>query len=248
VPPTDAARVLFEYLTDLASEMILNGATPEMVVSFLASEGCPASVARTLERDLRDRVQPAPSEPPAPAAPSPAPQEPARSFPRWVAATAPVVAACVLAAWLVARPARSPAPAAVVAPPAAVAAAPAAPPAPSRPSPQQGARPAAREHKPASLGAASADLDAERELLEADQKRFAAKAAELAAERGSIEAAEAALASSSDVEQVASLAPRKAAYNARLQAARRTEKALQQRVHDLNARITAYNERVRSPR
>ncbi|MFL5261177.1 MAG: J domain-containing protein, partial [Anaeromyxobacteraceae bacterium] len=58
VPPTDAARVLFEYLSDLASEMILNGATPEAVVAFLAGEGCPESVARALDRDLRARVQP----------------------------------------------------------------------------------------------------------------------------------------------------------------------------------------------
>jgi DnaJ-like protein len=58
VPPTDAARVLFEYLGDLASEMILNGATPEAVVAFLAGEGCPESVARALDRDLRARVQP----------------------------------------------------------------------------------------------------------------------------------------------------------------------------------------------
>ena len=43
VPPSDAAKVLFKYLSDLASDMILNGATPEMVVSFLAREGCPES-------------------------------------------------------------------------------------------------------------------------------------------------------------------------------------------------------------
>ncbi len=65
VPGTDAAKVLFEYLSDLASEMILNGATPDAVVSFLASEGCPETVARALERDLRMRVQPAPNEAPA---------------------------------------------------------------------------------------------------------------------------------------------------------------------------------------
>ncbi|HET9599217.1 MAG TPA: DnaJ domain-containing protein, partial [Anaeromyxobacteraceae bacterium] len=60
VPPPDAARVLFEYLSDLASEMILNGATPEIVVAFLAREGCPESVAHALERDLRAHVAPAP--------------------------------------------------------------------------------------------------------------------------------------------------------------------------------------------
>ena len=62
VPPTDAAQVLFEYLSDLASDMILNGATPDAVVAFLAGEGCPETVARALERDLRTRVQGAGSE------------------------------------------------------------------------------------------------------------------------------------------------------------------------------------------
>jgi hypothetical protein len=276
VPPTDAAKVLFEYLSDLASEMILNGATPELVVSFLAREGCPESVARALERDLRDRVRPAPSKPPAASAPAkpPAAAPPVgpsvarqllSSFPAWRAVTvaAAAVAACVLGASLVVPLTRSPAPRAEVAPPAAVTVAPIAPSAhvaaplptrgppprsaPARPRAQQ-APPPTRERETASLRATSAELDAERDALEADQRRFAAEAAELHAESGRIDAAEAALASASDVERDASLAPRKAAYNARVEAARRTEKALQRRVRDLNAKITAYNDRVRSGR
>jgi hypothetical protein len=274
VPPTDAANVLFEYLSDLASDMILNGATPEMVVSFLAREGCPESVARALERDLRDRVQPAPSHPPAapefaeppaaapPVVPSVA-RQPVSSFPRWLAVTlaAAAVAACILGAPLVASPARSRAKSAEVAPPtapAAVSAEPILPSAPAparsprtaaaRPSAEQAPRPPTRERETASPRAASAQLDAERDALEADQRRFAAEVAELEAERGRIDAAEAALASASDVERYASLTPRKAAYNARVEMARRTEKNLQRRVRDLNAEITAYNDRVRSGR
>jgi DnaJ-like protein len=271
VPPTDAAKVLFEYLSDLASEMILNGATPEMVVSFLALEGCPESVARALERDLRDRVEPAPSNPPAAAAsveaPAAAPpvvpsvaSRPVSSFPRWLAVTVPAatVAACILGASLVARPARSPAKSAEVAPPAAVAVAPIPPsaPAPARPprsapartSAQQAPRPPTRARETASPRAASAEIDADRDALEADQRRFAAEAAELEAESRRIDAEEAALASKSDVERYAALIPRKAAYNARVELARRKEKALQRRVRDLNAQITAYNDRVRSGR
>lgn len=275
VPPTDAAKVLFEYLSDLASEMILNGATPEFVVSFLAREGCPESVARALERELRDRVQPAPSHPPAepacaepPAAAPPAvasvARQPVSSLRTWLTVTvaAAVVGACFLGALLVARPARSPAKSAEVAPPAAAVAVAPIPPnpippsapalarpprsAPVRPSALQAPRPPTRERETASLHATSAELDAERDALEADQRRFAAEAAALAAESGRIDAEEATLASKSDVERYAALTPRKAAYNARVEMARRTEKTLQRRVRDLNTKITAYNDRVRS--
>lgn len=269
VPPTDAAKVLFEYLSDLASDMILNGATPEMVVSFLAREGCPESVARALERDLRARVQPVPGDPPAapgfaeppaeapPIVPSVARQR-VTSFPTWLAVAVAAVVACALGAFLVMRQARSPAKSAEVAPPAAVAAAPtppsapvpARPPrsAPARPSAQQAPRPPTRERETASARGRTGDIDAERAALEADQKRFAAEVAELEAERGRIDAEEAALASAPDVERYASLTPRRAAYNARVEMARRTEKALQRRVRDLNAEITAHNDRVRAGR
>ncbi|GEJ56556.1 J domain-containing protein [Anaeromyxobacter diazotrophicus] len=272
VPPTDAAKVLFEYLSDLASDMILNGATPEVVVAFLAGEGCPASVARALERELRDRVQPEPNDPgaaPRPPEPSAA-QRSARSSPRWlpVAVGVAAVAACVAGAWPLAKrafanlPAAAPpaAAAVVVAPPVPAtpqapppppsAPAPARPPrsAPARPHAQPAPRPATRDRRTASLSPTSGELDAEREALEADQRRFAAEAAELDAESARIDAAEAALASAPDPRRAASLASAKAAYNARFERARRMEKDLQRRVRDLNGKITAYNERVRAGR
>jgi hypothetical protein len=263
VPPTDAAKVLFEYLSDLASEMILNGATPESVVAFLAREGCPESVARALERDLRERVRPeatvSPTEPPSAARPR------AQRLPTWLAATMAAAAAFVLGASLLAlrartgtvpvvAPAAAPAPTATAPSPAppprapAPAAAAPRPSAPPRPAAKQAPRPRTRERATAALGGTSGELDAERAALEADQRRFAAEAAELAAESERIDAAEAALGSASDVERLAALGPRKAAYNARVEVARRKEKELQRRVRELNAKITAYNERVRAER
>ncbi len=283
VPPTDAAKVLFQYLADLACDMILNGATPEMVVSFIAREGCPESVARALERDRRDGVQPAPgSSPTAPAAGPPpamppAAKRPSRSFPRWLAITgaAAVVGACIVGVLLQGQrtspsgssdgavprapvavaPSRSIAPAPPprreparsTVPPRSTRSAPARPSASARASTQD-AQPPVRARETASIRTMSADLDAERDALEADQRRFAAEVTALEAERSRIDAAEAALASASDVERYASLATRKAAYNARLLAARRTEEALRVRVRELNARIATYNDRVRSKR
>lgn len=271
VPPTDAAKVLFEYLSDLASEMILNGATPEFVVAFLAREGCPESVAQALERDLRGRVRPPPREPPAPPAPvePPAATPPARpAVPppaRWtrarlaLAAAAVAGVACALGASVLEHRATARATGQAVAPPAAVDAPPTPPeparaPAPVRPATAAPARtnakpaPAPRARALPTSAELGAGLDAEREALEADQRRFAAQAEALRAERERIEAEEAALGPAPELERYASLAPEKAAYNARLAAARRTEKALERRVRDLNARITAYNQGLRSAR
>ena len=333
VPGTDAAKVLFEYLGDLASEMILNGAAPDAIVAFLAREGCPESVARALERDLRRRVQPAASEgsrgPPSPArseqeharastrsaaCPPPGrgegvPREPAatsgpraRVFPpfaRWLAvALAPAaVMACALAAWRITATVRaseprsetaSPVAAAVARPgtsavaqpgtpagaqPGTPAVAPPGTPAahggmrtsspaamrPADPARSPATRPQSQAHvrppkQPArageahSLGAVSAAIDAERVALEADRSRFTAEAAELESERQRIDAAATALGAGGDPARIAALRRRQAAFNARLEAARRTEKGLQRRTHDLNARIVAYNGRVRSER
>ncbi|HEX8909762.1 MAG TPA: hypothetical protein VF805_11205, partial [Anaeromyxobacteraceae bacterium] len=120
--------------------------------------------------------------------------------------------------------------------------------APARPTAQQAARPPTRDRETAPPRGTTGDLDTERAALEADQRRFDAEVAELEAERGRIDAEEAALASAPDVARYASLTPRKAAYNARVEMARKTEKSLKRRVRDLNAQITAHNDRVRSGR
>jgi DnaJ-like protein len=290
VPPTDAARVLFEYLTDLASEMILNGATPEAVVAFLAGEGCPESVARALDRDLRARVQPdacdvggagasaaaaadaadtaarpTPPPPPGPIRPAPA----ARRAPAAAVAFAALAAVVALAAaaaafaWRGGGAASSPAVDARASAPAAPQPPLAAAPAPARSAParrrtreqsaqaitpSRPARPAAREGDAASLRAVSADLDAERDAIEVDRDRLAAEAAELEAERRRIDAAETVAAAAIEPEQLAALSRRKAAHDARLEAARRAERSIQRRVDALNAKIVAYNDRIRAAR
>ncbi len=94
----------------------------------------------------------------------------------------------------------------------------------------------------------STALDAERDALEADRNRLTAEAADLRAERRRMDSAEAALGAGSDPEQVGSFRRQEAAYDARLEAARRTETALQRRARDLNAKIMAYNNRLLSAR
>jgi hypothetical protein len=296
VPSSDAAKVLFEYLSDLASEMILNGAAPDAIVSFLAREGCPESVARALERDLRTRVGPAASEasrtPPspehadhqhtvvggedAPGAPAPCPIQPGVTpFARWMLlALAPAAAVTfALVAWRGTSTVSASEPPREIAPPPAApappipAAQPAAPEAPSQasqaPAPparsssaprvrstqgqrQQQKKQLARVDAGKSLGAMSAELDAERNTLEADRRRLAAEAEELRLEKQRIELA--ALTAGADPAAAASLRRRESAYGARLGAARRTEAALEHRTRDLNARIAAYNDRVRAAR
>jgi DnaJ domain len=279
VPGMDAAKVLFEYLSDLASEMILNGAAPDAIVSFLAQEGCPESVARALEQDLRRRVKSAASEgsrrspdpsradqaPPGGEGKEPsAPPEPRPgglpSFARWaaLALVVPGVMACALMAWRIAGRVGASEPHAQGAPPQAVVAAPQsapphAAPVPStaphpRPLHAKAPRPSAREHGTPSLSTTSAQLDAERAQLEADRGRLSTEAAELQLERQRLDAAEAALGTGGDPAQIAALRRQSAAYDARLAAARRTEQELQRRTQDLNSRIVAYNNRVRSSR
>lgn len=149
VPPTDAAKVLFQYLGDLAFEMILNGATPETVVSFLQREGCPESVARALERDLRDGVlrspgslATAPAFDAPPAMPSVA-RRPVRSFPRWLAMTgaAAVVGACIVGVSLLGQRASSSAGGHEVVQPGPVAVAPSQPIVPAPPPRSEPAHP-----------------------------------------------------------------------------------------------------------
>ena len=288
VPEADAAKVLFEYLSDLASDMILNGATPDAVVTFLAGEGCPETVARALEQGLRARVQaPGPDLPAA--VPRPLEGAPERSGPTVAmdppdAAPAPArrrararffagrlglgvaaaaVGACALLAWRSAGSVRA------SEPPREAAAAPAATPAAAAPLAQatpvraaatlprrSPAHPAltrtaslggeARASQPESLGAFGAEIDAEKSSLETARARLAEEARRLEAERREIEAAQTAIGERGDPAELASLRARQAAYNERVGLARRTERALQRRTDALNARILAYNARVRS--
>ena len=105
-----------------------------------------------------------------------------------------------------------------------------------------------RDAAAGTLQAASAALDAERQALESERDRFAAEAAALEAEQRSIEAAQAATQASAgappDPEDLAALRRREAAFNARLEVARRTERALARRTDALNSRIVEYNARL----